>query len=166
MSIVKVCCWRFLRVSNIFWPLFVTSAYGLYAKEKDDIRIFKRCYLRICSLLRSSTLSTKVVKYCLTWKKFINTYDDYALCWLLYTCIGVPEAWQGNVRFVLKVIYDTTLAEKGQGRGIADKVATKTNNYRNCMQLFPVFRLYQLSGHVKGNMGTLMLSEEARCFPL
>ena len=34
------------------------------------------------------------------------------------------------------------------------------------MQLFPVFRLYQLSGHVKGNMGTLMLSEEARCFPL
>ena len=82
----------------------------------------------------------------------------------------MPEACQGNVRFVLEAIYDTTLDEKGQGQGkgefARDQVATKTNNYRNCMQLFPVFRLYQLSGHVKGNMGTLMLSEEARCFPL
>ena len=59
--------------------------------------------------------------------------------------------------------------KRGKGgviRYLADQVATKTNNYRNCMQLFPVFRLYQLSGHVKGNMGTLMLSDEARCFPL
>ena len=97
---------------------------------------FKRCYLRICSLLRSSTLSTKVVKYCLTWNKFINTYDDYALCWLLYTCIGVPEPWQHTVKFVWEAIYDTTVVEKGQRRGTADQVATKTNNYRAVCNYF------------------------------
>ena len=83
--------------------------------------------LSIFSLLGSSTPSTKVVKYCLTWKKFINTYDDYALCWLLYTCIGVPEAWQGNVRFVLEAIYDTTLDEKGQGQGNSSSCGPSCN---------------------------------------
>ena len=145
MSIVKVCCWRFLRVSNIFWPLFVTSAYGLYTKEKDDIRIFKRCYLRICSLLRSSTLSAKVVKYCLTWNKFIKTYDDYALCWLLYTCIGVPEAWHDNVRFVLEAIYDTTLVEKGQGRGTGELFAILRTKLKQRLIIIEAVCNYSLS---------------------
>ena len=72
---------------------------------------------------------------------------------------------------MLEAIYDSTVVEKGQEwgmgelRSLADQVATKTNNYRNYIQLFPAFRLHQWSGHVKGNMETLILSDEARCFP-